>query len=98
MQTFGIHEEKMSNLTANVGNALFQDLWGVLSHYTSPIITKAILARVMSEEDIDPQTLESKDLERIFQNVVFISLRLYCEKDELPNAMVDLSQLMERED
>ena len=88
----------MSNLTVNDGNALFQELWGVLSHYTSHITTKAILARVMSEEDIDPQTLKATDLERIFQNVVFVSLRLYCDKDEVPNAMVDLSQLMERED
>ena len=88
----------MSELSSSCGNALFQELWRILSRYTSPIITRAILDRVMSEEGIDPETLQSKNLERIFQSVVFVGLRLYCEKEELSNAMVDLSQLMERED
>jgi hypothetical protein len=77
------------------GNLLFQGLAAVLDQYVSPITTRAILDTVLRNESLDPNTLQKKDIETIFQNGVFRGIRMFCDPKKLPEVMLALAEFAE---
>ncbi len=67
----------------------------VLGRHLSQINVDAILRRVYEAEQIQPQRMTTSDLERIFQNSLFSSVRMFCDPSRLPTVMLDLADLME---
>ena len=72
-----------------------QTLRSVLERHLSRINVDAILRKVYAAEDIQPQSMTSADLERIFQNSLFTAVRMFCDPRKLPSVMLDLADLLE---
>jgi hypothetical protein len=77
------------------GNVVFQGLVAILDRYMSPISTRAILDTVLRNEGLDPDTLQAKDMETIFQNGVFGGIRMFCDPKKLPEVMLELAEFAE---
>lgn len=72
-----------------------QSLRSVLERHLSRINVDAILRKVYQSEKIEPQHMTAADLERIFQNSLFNSIRMFCEPRKLTTVMLDLADLLE---
>jgi len=79
-----------------IGTGMDQELRNVLARYLSPITVDAVLKRVYNDEQMNPKTLTARDLERIYQNSLFLSVRMFCVPEKLTDAMIDLAGLLER--
>jgi hypothetical protein len=77
------------------GNALYARLLETLKKYISPITAMSILRQTIETEKIDPERLEKKDLERIYQSSIFAGVRMFCSPEKLTGAMLDLAKLLE---
>ena len=75
-----------------LGNGVFQGLVAILDRYMSPISTRAILDTVLRNEGLDPNTLQSKDIDTVLQNGVFGGIRMFCDPEKLPEVMVALAE------
>jgi len=72
-----------------------QSLRSVLGRHLSQINVDAILRKVYQSEQIEPQRMTAADLERIFQNSLFNSIRMFCDPRKLTTVMLDLADLLE---
>lgn len=72
-----------------------QSLRSVLERHLSRINVDAILRKVYQSEQIEPERMTAADLERIFQNSLFNSIRMFCEPRKLTTVMLDLADLLE---
>ncbi len=77
-----------------MGNTLFEGLKRILLRsLDSPMNAQLILKRLVDEEGIDPNNFGPRDLERVFDSVVFVSIRLFVPPHRLPDVMLELADL-----
>jgi len=75
----------------------FQAIKVCLEDYFSRILVKSVLDRGLNARGLTPQTLSPDDLEGLVEDSM-VGLRLFVSPDRLPELMVELSEVLTREE
>lgn len=68
-----------------------------MARYISPIMVDSVLARAMDSNDATSQGVSQGTMEEIVEGSM-IGLRLFVEPHRLPDLMVELAEILARED
>lgn len=76
--------------------ARYERLTGILERYISRSTMTAMLKTVMTERGISPESMSAEDLAGVVEEVM-IGLRLFCTPSRIPDLMLELAELCDRE-
>jgi len=74
----------------------FERLTGILERYITRSTAGAMLRTVMADRGIDAGQMTADDLALLVEDVM-VGLRLFCNPARLPDLMIDLAELCDRE-
>jgi hypothetical protein len=68
----------------------------VLLKYLSPMMVDSVLARALRSRQITPDIVSQAQLEELACDIM-VGLRLFVAEDRLPQLMLDLAEVLERQ-
>ncbi len=75
----------------------YVELATLLRRYLSPILVDTVLNQAMFKRSLNPHTLTVNELRELAPDIM-LGLRLFVDEKRLPELMVSLAELLEREE
>jgi hypothetical protein len=77
-------------------HARYERLTGILERYIGRSTMTAMLKTVLDERGVTPESMSAEDLSSVVEEVM-IGLRLFCTPSRIPDLMLELAELCDRE-
>lgn len=74
----------------------FERLTRILEHYITRSTAGAMLRTVLMDRRLDPERITADDLALVVEDAM-VGLRLFCSPARLPDLMIELAELCDRE-
>jgi hypothetical protein len=77
-------------------DTIYERLEEVLNEYVSGMTSRAVLNGALTRCRLTPRSLQAHDLSSLTEEVM-VGLRMFCDPANLPNLMMALAELCDRE-
>lgn len=67
----------------------------MLERYLSSITVDSILRKAEGQGGLQLSQMTTKDLERLYQERISLSVKMFCDDEQLSDIMLDLAELIE---
>jgi len=74
----------------------YEQLSAILEHHVSHITVMSMLSSVLAQRSITPYDVRGGNIVEIVEEVM-VGLRLFCDPARLPDLMIELAELCDRE-
>lgn len=74
----------------------YEELEGILERYVSRITMSSMLSSVLAQRSLSQHDVDGENIIPVVEEVM-VGLRLFCDPARLPDLMIELAELCDRE-
>lgn len=74
----------------------YEELEGILERYVSRITMSSVLSSVLAQRSLSQHEVDGENIIELVEEVM-VGLRLFCDPARLPDLMIELAELCDRE-